>query len=177
MPTPLENWFTYLNAIHDRVFDLSHLADPSPRIFELQKPADIIPLGPQQANLSDFLLHRFNQTIPNALYQVDTFRSFVNFLATDRDAILQAEFLRVAVQHKPELFDLSMKKFLALFVTAAFPAQDARTELFEFLDVSSPADFFSSSPANRERFETLLTGTSTVSAAVRDCYKQAVKTA
>ena len=173
MPTPLENWFTYLTAIHDRVEDLSHLADPSLRAFEAQKPAAVIPSDPQQDNLSDLLLRRFNQTIPKAAFQFDTFREFVNFLATDRDLIVQAEFRRVAVGSKPELFDLSMRKVLALQVSEAFPSPSARKDLFDFVDANSPTEFFSSSDANRKRFETMLTGTSTVALAAKNCYKQA----
>ena len=173
MPTPLENWFTYLMAIHDRVEDLSHLADPSLRAFEAQKPAEVIPSDPQRDNLSDLLLRRFNQTIPKAAFQFDTFREFVDFLATDRDLIVQAEFRRVAVGSKPELFDLSMRKFLALQVSEAFPSPSARKDLFDFVDANSPTEFFSSSDANRKRFETLLTGTSTVALAAKNCYKQA----
>jgi hypothetical protein len=177
MPTPLENWFTYLMAVHDRVVDLSQLAESSLRVFEDQKPADVIPSDAQRDNLSDLLLRKFNQTIPRALFQVATFRDFVNFLATDRDQVLQSEFRRVAVSHQPTLFDLSMRKFVALKVTEAFPGLEARTELFEFVDANSPTEFFSSSNMNRERFEALLTGDSILATATKGCYKQAAKTA
>jgi hypothetical protein len=177
MATPLENWFIYLSAIHDRARDLSNFADESLRAFEEQKPSEVLPRTAQQNNLSDFLRRRFNQSVPTAAYDLKSFAEFVDFLVSEREAILQAEYRRIASKHEPDLFTLSISKFLALPAKEAFPKPASREELFVFLDDCSPGSFFSTEEANRERFEKLLTSETSVREAVKKTYKQAARTA
>lgn len=168
MPTnPLTAWFEYLLAIHDHSRNLSHLADKDVMKFALQKPGVVLPALTLQQNLSAFLDTHFQQRVPQQTYDVATFRNFVEALAGKRDAILRSMFYSVAINHKPDVIELSQAKFGAASPSDVLGAAAAHVELFDRIDAATPTSFFPGTDPERARFNNLLATSATVDDAVK----------